>query len=75
MSNGPTSGKEISRIPQRNDRMPRVPGSGERGPLQFDSRHAKHISEVLSAASPDVVTVPPTTTIMEIGRASCRERV
>jgi CBS domain-containing protein len=44
--------------------MPMSPGSGERGPLQFDSRHAKRASEVLSAASPDVVTVPPTTTIM-----------
>jgi CBS domain-containing protein len=64
MSNGPTTGKEITRIPQKNDRMPRAPGSGDRGPLQFDSRHAKHISELVGAASPDVVTVPPTTTIM-----------
>jgi CBS domain-containing protein len=64
MSNGPTTGKDITRIPQKNDRMPRAPGSGDRGPLQFDSRHAKHISEVIGAASPDVVTVPPTTTIM-----------
>ena len=64
MSNGPTTGKEITRIPQKNDRMPRATGSGDRGPLQFDSRHAKHISELLGAASPDVVTVPPTTTIM-----------
>ena len=64
MSNGPTTGKEITRIPQKNDRMPRAPGSGDRGPLQFDSRHAKHISELVEAGSPDVVTVPPTTTIM-----------
>ena len=64
MSNGPTTGKEITRIPQKNDRMPRAPGSGDRGPLQFDSGHAKHISELVGAASPDVVTVPPTTTIM-----------
>jgi CBS domain-containing protein len=64
MSKGPTSGKDVTRIPQRNERMPMSPGSGERGPLQFDSRHAKRASEVLSAASPDVVTVPPTTTIM-----------
>ena len=64
MSNGPTTGKEITRIPQKNDRMPRAPGSGDRGPLQFDSRHAKHISELVGTASPDVVTVPPTTTIM-----------
>jgi len=64
MSKGPTTGKEITRIPQKNDRMPIAPGSGDRGPLQFDSRHAKRASDVVGVASPDVVTVPPTTTIM-----------
>jgi len=64
MSKGPTTGKEVTRIPQKNDRMPRAPGSGDRGPLQFDSRHAKSTSDVVGVASPDVVTVPPTTTIM-----------
>jgi CBS domain-containing protein len=64
MSKGPTTGKEVTRIPQKNDRMPAAPGSGDRGPLQFDSRHAKRASDVVGVASPDVVTVPPTTTIM-----------
>lgn len=64
MNKGPTTGKDTSRIPQKNDRIPRAPGSGDRGPLQFDSRHAKSTSEVAGVASPDVVTVPPTTTIM-----------
>jgi CBS domain-containing protein len=64
MSKGPTTGKEVSRIPQKNDRMPIAPGSGDRGPLQFDSRQAKRASEALNLATPDVVTVPPTTTIM-----------
>ncbi len=64
MSKGPTSGKDVTRIPQKSDRMPIAPGSGERGPLQFDARHAKRASDLLSVASPDVVTVPPTTTIM-----------
>ncbi|RQW79552.1 MAG: CBS domain-containing protein [Methanothrix sp.] len=44
--------------------MPRAPGSGERAPLQFNSRQAKRLGDILSMASPDVVTVPPTTTIM-----------
>ncbi|MBP7069981.1 MAG: CBS domain-containing protein [Methanothrix sp.] len=44
--------------------MPVAPGSGERAPLQFDSRNAKRASNVVGVASPDVVTVPPTTTIM-----------
>ncbi len=61
---GPTSGKDVTRIPQRDDRMPISPGSGNRGPLQFDSRPAKRLGEVLSVASPSVVTAPPTTTIM-----------
>lgn len=64
MSKGPTTGKDVTRIPQKNDRMPVAPGSGDRGPLQFDSRHAKRTSDVVGVASPDVVTVPPTTTIM-----------
>jgi len=58
MSKGPTTGKEVSRIPQKNA------GSGDRGPLQFDARQAKSAGEALNVATPDVVTVPPTTTIM-----------
>ncbi len=57
-------GKDVTRIPQKNDRMPVAPGSGDRGPLQFDSRLAKRTSDVVGVASPDVVTIPPTTTIM-----------
>ncbi len=64
MSKGPIVGKDASRIPMKNDRMPISPGSGERAPRQFDSRLAERMSEVLNLASPDVVTVPPTTTIM-----------
>lgn len=64
MSKGPTTGKEVTRIPKKNDRMPVAPGSGKRAPLQFDSRSARRMGEVLSVASTDVVTVPPTTTIM-----------
>ncbi len=54
----------MTRIPKKSDRLPIAPGSGDRGPLQFDSRHSKHVSDVMGIASPDVVTVPPTTTIM-----------
>jgi CBS domain-containing protein len=36
----------------------------DRGPLQFDSRVAKRSGEILNIATPAVVTVPPTTTIM-----------
>ncbi len=64
MSKGPMTGKDVTRIPQKSDRMPVAPGSGERSPLQFDSRNAKRASNVVGVASPDVVTVPPTTTIM-----------
>lgn len=64
MSKGPTTGKDVTRLPQKNDRIPVAPGSGDRGPLQFDSRHAKRASDVVGVASSDVVTIPPTTTIM-----------
>ena len=59
-NNGKRDNKDTAK--ERSDAQ--SPGSGDRGPLQFDSRHAKHISELVGAASPDVVTVPPTTTIM-----------
>ncbi len=64
MIRGPTSGKDVTRIPQRDDRMPVSPGSRDRGPRQFDSRVAKRSREVLNIASPAVVTAPPTTTII-----------
>jgi CBS domain-containing protein len=64
MEKGPASGKDATRIPQRDERMPINPGSMDRGPLQFQSRPAKRSGEVLGVASRAVVTVPPTTTIM-----------
>jgi CBS domain-containing protein len=64
MRKGPGTGKDITRIPQREDRMPISPGSGERGPLQFDSRQTKRTGGILSIATSEVVTAPPTTTIM-----------
>ncbi len=64
MVRGPISGKDVTRIPQKGDRMPISPGSRDRGPRQFDSRVAKRSGEVLNIASPAVVTAPPTTTII-----------
>jgi CBS domain-containing protein len=64
MRKGPGTGKDITRIPQRENRMPISPGYGERGPLQFDSRQTKRIGGILSIATTEVVTAPPTTTIM-----------
>jgi CBS domain-containing protein len=64
MKKGPGTGKDVTRIPQRENRMPISPGSGERGPLQFDSRQTKRIGRILSIATSEVVTAPPTTTIM-----------
>lgn len=36
----------------------------DRGPVQFDSRAAKHAGDVLTIATTEVVTAPPTTTII-----------
>jgi CBS domain-containing protein len=64
MRRGPGTGKDITRIPQRESRMPISPGYGERGPLQFDSRQTKRTGDILNIATSEVVTAPPTTTIM-----------
>jgi CBS domain-containing protein len=64
MKKGPGTGKDITRIPQRENRMPISPGYGERGPLQFDSRQTKRTGGILNIATSEVVTAPPTTTIM-----------
>ncbi|MDD1757952.1 MAG: CBS domain-containing protein [Methanotrichaceae archaeon] len=61
---GPGTGKDITRIPKKGDRMPVQPGSKDRGPLQFNSRQAKRSGDLLEVASSAVVTAPPTTTIM-----------
>jgi CBS domain-containing protein len=46
------------------DRKIRMPGAMDRGPVQFDSRAAKHAGDVLTIATTEVVTAPPTTTII-----------
>src|SRR5512137_268880 len=61
---GPRTGKDITRIPKKDERMPVQPGSKDRGPLQFNSRQAKRSGDLLEVASSAVVTAPPTTTIM-----------
>jgi CBS domain-containing protein len=42
----------------------RMPGAMDRGPVQFDSRAVKRTGEVLTIATSEVVTAPPTTTII-----------
>jgi CBS domain-containing protein len=46
------------------DRKIRMPGAMDRGPVQFDSRAAKRTGDVLTIATSEVVTAPPTTTII-----------
>jgi CBS domain-containing protein len=48
----------------RKDAKIRMPGAMDRGPVQFDSRVAKRTGDVLTIATADVVTAPPTTTII-----------
>jgi CBS domain-containing protein len=48
----------------RKDAKIRMPGAMDRGPVQFDSRAAKRAGDVLTIATADVVTAPPTTTII-----------
>jgi len=48
----------------RKDAKIRMPGAMDRGPVQFDSRAAKRAGDVLTIATNEVVTAPPTTTII-----------
>ncbi|HII06112.1 MAG TPA: CBS domain-containing protein [Methanotrichaceae archaeon] len=48
----------------RKDSKIRMPGAMDRGPVQFDSRAAKRTGDVLTIATTEVVTAPPTTTII-----------
>lgn len=49
---------------RKDARMPIQPGSMDRGPLEFHSRAAKRHGDIFSVATSEVVTAPPTTTIM-----------
>jgi len=48
---------------QRDSKI-RMPGAMDRGPVQFDSRAVKRSGEVLTIATTEVITAPPTTTII-----------
>ncbi len=49
---------------QRVEGIPVPPGSMDRGPVEFDSRVARRTTDLLNIASSEVVTAPPTTTII-----------
>lgn len=49
---------------QRVEGIPVPPGSMDRGPVEFDSRVARRPTDLLNIASTEVVTAPPTTTII-----------
>ncbi|HPJ29919.1 MAG TPA: CBS domain-containing protein [Methanothrix sp.] len=48
----------------RKDAKIRMPGAMDRGPVSFDSRVARRAGDVLTMATTEVVTAPPTTTII-----------
>ena len=54
-----------SRINERQgDRQLRLPGNTDRGPVNFESRKAVREGEIMAIVSRDVVSVPPTMTII-----------
>jgi predicted transcriptional regulator len=54
----------MRRAGEREGGVPPMPGAMDRGPLEFKSRIVKREGDVLSISTPDVVTAPPTTTII-----------
>ncbi len=47
-----------------SDRLLKMPGKLDRGPVEFNSRVAPHTGEVMGAATTHVVSVPPTMSII-----------
>ncbi|WP_255336474.1 CBS domain-containing protein [Methanosarcina sp. KYL-1] len=57
---------KVNRGVQRNDpKMISSTGTMDKGPLDFKSRISEHEGRILPLATRDVVTLPPTATIME----------
>ena len=53
-----------SRINKQGDRLLKMPGKFDRGPVNFESRIAAREGEIMAIASTVVVSVPPTMTII-----------
>ena len=49
---------------KQGDRLLKMPGKLDRGPVEFKTRMAEHEGEIMAIATRDVITVSPTTTIM-----------
>lgn len=47
-----------------SDRLLKMPGKLDRGPVEFDSRVAPHMGEIMAIATTRVVSVPPTMAII-----------
>jgi hypothetical protein len=47
-----------------SDRLLKMPGKLDRGPVEFDSRVAPHMGEIMEIATTNVVSVPPTMAII-----------
>jgi hypothetical protein len=46
------------------DRLLKMPGKMDRGPVNFEARIAHQDGEIMAIASKEVISVAPTTTIM-----------
>jgi CBS domain-containing protein len=53
-----------TRINKQGDRLLKMPGKFDRGPVNFESRKAVREGEIMAIASREVVSVPPTMTII-----------
>ena len=51
-----------------SDRLLKMPGKLDRGPVEFDSRVAPHRGEIMAIATTNVVAVPPTMAILGAAR-------
>ena len=49
---------------KQGDRLLKMPGKLDRGPIEFKTRMAEHEGEIMAIATREVITASPTTTIM-----------
>lgn len=49
---------------KKSDKLTRTPGSLDRGPVEFKSHIASHEGEIMAIATRDVISVPPTMSIL-----------
>jgi CBS domain-containing protein len=55
---------QYDRSIKKSDKSVRMPGSSDRGPVEFKSHIVSHVGEIMAIATREVISVPPTMSIL-----------